>query len=106
MNTTTGAPLLLLAGAAGAIRVVDCHLRKVVWVSPPPSLPSPPLSPALDPPPTLPVWHTPVCTWLFMLTLSCRHPCSNTNQVQCFSGLQVALVVTAYPFADSSYTGD
>jgi hypothetical protein len=32
-NTTTGAPLLLLAGFTGAVRVVDCNLRKVVWVS-------------------------------------------------------------------------
>lgn len=32
-NSTTGAPLLLLAGLTGTIRVVDCHLRKVVWVS-------------------------------------------------------------------------
>ncbi len=31
-NTTTGAPLLLLAGFTGSIRVVDCNLRKVVWV--------------------------------------------------------------------------
>lgn len=31
-NTTTGAPLLLLAGFTGTIRVVDCNLRKVVWV--------------------------------------------------------------------------
>ncbi len=32
-NTTTGAPLLLLAGSTGRIRVIDCNLRKVVWVS-------------------------------------------------------------------------
>lgn len=32
-NSTTGAPLLLLAGLTGTIRVVDCHLRKVVWTA-------------------------------------------------------------------------
>ncbi|KAL3148904.1 hypothetical protein ABBQ32_001772 [Trebouxia sp. C0010 RCD-2024] len=33
INTTTGAPILLLAGATGTIRVVDCHLREVVWTA-------------------------------------------------------------------------
>ena len=28
----TGAPVLLLAGQTGAIRVIDCHLREVAWV--------------------------------------------------------------------------
>ncbi|KAL0021903.1 hypothetical protein WJX79_001641 [Trebouxia sp. C0005] len=32
-NSTTGAPMLLLAGFTGSIRVVDCNLRKVVWTA-------------------------------------------------------------------------
>lgn len=31
-NEDTGAPLLLLAGQTGVIRVIDCNLRQVVWV--------------------------------------------------------------------------
>ena len=31
-NEQTGAPILLLAGQTGAIRVIDCHLREVAWV--------------------------------------------------------------------------
>lgn len=56
-NTTTGAPLLLLAGATGAIRVVDCHLREVVWVSPFPLPASPTLFSPATPPLPLPPQH-------------------------------------------------
>lgn len=65
-NTTTGAPLLLLAGATGAIRVVDCHFRKVVWVGPLPlsfSPSLPPLTP-LHPQNALPAWHTPLFLYM------------------------------------------
>lgn len=32
-NEDTGAPLLLLAGQTGVIRVIDCNLRQVVWTA-------------------------------------------------------------------------
>lgn len=32
-SPATGAPLLLLAGFTGLIRVIDCHLRKIVWTA-------------------------------------------------------------------------